>query len=52
LGRSGDGVVRQARQGRIADTRVGKIAFQAIHTRGPKSEEQQAALAAVGYPGY
>jgi hypothetical protein len=49
--------LRRARQafdtGRIGKrTRVGKIAYQAMHTRGRKSEEQQAALAAVGYPGY
>lgn len=49
--------LRRARQafdeGRIDKrTRVGQMALQAMRTRGRKSEEQQAALAAVGYPGY
>ena len=49
--------LRRARQtydeGRIDKrTRVGQIALLAMHTRGRKSEEQQAALAAVDYPGY
>lgn len=49
--------LRRARQafdeGRIdRRTRVGRMALEAMHTRGRKSEEQQAALAAVGYPGY
>ena len=33
-------------------TRVGRLALQAMSKRGRKSEEAQAALAAVGYPGY
>jgi len=45
---------RQAYDRRRIDkrARVGRMALQAMHTRGRKSEEQQAALAAVGYPGY
>lgn len=33
-------------------TRVGRVAIQAMSKRGRKSEEEQTALAAVGYPGY
>ncbi len=33
-------------------TRVGRLAVQAMSKRGRKSAEEQAALAAVGYPGY
>ncbi len=49
--------LRRARQGYDQNqidkrTRVGRLALQAMSKRGRKSEEEQAALVAVGYPGY